>query len=141
MKKITNIVEYEAFDGTRFKDENKCNEYEKEITILKEIEEPLGKRKDIDCNSFVQHNLFTVRGVWKELVTHIQKSYEKDKSLKKHFDDALENPHLGPHYSFIGRFTDGDLSWHLMSRLMCIDFKTGKEYEQPYFALHPEEVK
>lgn len=140
--KIAAILEYTANDGTVFQDEDKCLEHEEKVETVAKIMEPLGYRPD-ECdfsngNNWLQHKSRDVELVKVALLKYIRK-FVQHKWIDQTIEESVK---CDP--SWVGRLlsdvndTVFEGAWY---GFMCIDRKTGREYGQPYFAMHPFEVK
>lgn len=127
------VTKYQARDGREFACEETAKTHEGVLDRIDKIMSTLPARPD-DCEfsngrGYIQHDWMAVTNA----KNHIIDLWHGDEKIKL---DAKMYP--APH-SIIGRFFDDANSplrdpWY---RLMCID-PLGREWDQPYFALHPD---
>lgn len=134
---------YTADDGARFPSESAALAHEAKCADVKRILAPLGTAPDSSDFSngggYVPHLPETVRVVRAELGALTIKHHPwMGESLNKHPGTHLADVHP----SWWGRMIDGsdDVLHRAWSRVYCID-ASGREWGQPYFALHPTEGK
>ena len=134
--KTETVTEYVAKDGTRFKDAILAQAYEDELTKVEPILAIIPDSK-VEGGFYVQHNVAFLRTIkrrlWEVVLSKYGKSYPKWKEK-----DADE---VSP-FSMVGRVLDdcGGPIANAWGKLMRFNFDNGREYEQPYFALNPNEA-
>lgn len=139
------ITQYRAIDGSIWNDEATAIGRDELVTCVDAVMLPLGpKWVEKECDhanggGYIQHNPNTVADVHSELLRLARKSSKRfDEWVTKQVTKYDVNPaDIGP--DWCGRMldSDGPLSSGFY-RLMCID-KKGREWGQPYYALHPNE--
>ena len=152
MKTATKI-EYIADDGAVFTNTNDCLAHE---TLVRRVNAIMGALPDgcrLRSDQYLQHDLTGLRAVASTLLLLIEESFKGDDKAMRQVHAAqawLSGQHdlipLDVALSNIGFWGDRcnyfkpplHKAWF---RLLCIDFTTGHEYEQPYYAAHPEETK
>lgn len=128
---------YQCEDGTRFDKEHDALEYESYATRAKEIESRLiSIGRELNANEYIQQDPNVVRRAKYNFLTLVAERLPEWK------DRAIECRDGKRHMSHIGRIIDDyGIKWmcHLYFRFYCIT-DNGREYQQPYFTLHPEEA-
>lgn len=134
MQKITI---YQCEDGTRFDKENEALEYESHAARAKEIESLLVSiGRELNGNEYIQQDPNMVRRAKYDFLTLVAERIPIWKDLAIECRDGIR------HIAHIGRVIDDyGIKWmrHLYFRFACID-ENGREYQQPYYANHPEEA-
>lgn len=123
------IIKYEAIDGKIFDSEKECIKYDK---IAEKVNEYLKDYEDPDNFNigigYIQHPKHTKNKFVYELLKLANEWWPKEKFVG---------------FSYVlGRYIDDSHMRclnHLMHRYMCMDDKD-REFEQPYYVLHPESV-
>lgn len=134
MKKITI---YQCEDGTRFDEENEALEYESYAARAKEIESRLVSiGRELEYDEYIQQDPVVVKKAKYDFLTLVAERLPiwKDRAIECR--DGLR------HISHIQRVIDDyGIKWmqNLDFRLACID-ESGREFQQTYFTLHPEEA-
>lgn len=128
------VTKFLAVDGREFNSETRCREWEACLAVAHDIESELGPRPRISHGKYVQRDV--------ELVNRV-KNRCLDAMRKKHPSwswNTARNEDIGTG-SIIGRYADDSDSpfRKLWCRLMCISMKTGREYDQPFFAFNEHE--
>lgn len=133
---------YIAEDGRRFDDKEKCQKYDKALIEIKEIMSllvPKEKYDDKNCDfsngeGYIQQD----KKIIDEVVSRLCYAIER---YHKFSEWAGWKPEYGLG-GMLGRYLDdGDSPFYrAWCRWACID-KSGREWGQPYYALHPEEGK
>lgn len=140
MREVRKVVEYVADDGTVFQDEAKCLAHDYRLKDMARIMRPLGDQLEYNVidEGYVQHDPEVVRAVIIDVLRMAKLTIRH-----KWIDQTMEFPEKC-HASWCGRlFSDIDdkIINEAWNRLSCIDWKTGREYQQPYFANNPHEAK
>lgn len=134
MKKITI---YQCEDGTRFDTEAEALKYESYIARAKKIESHLiSIGRDLYYNEYIQQDPDALRKAKYDFLTLVAERIPEWKDWAIECRDGIR------HISHIGRVIDDyGIKWmrHLYFRFACID-EDGREYQQPYYANHPEEA-
>lgn len=128
------ITFWVASDGSRHKTEEACLAREQLLRDIEAAMQPMGTRTNLDSHMFIQHTKETLFQVRRNLLKLIRPLCDWE-SLKNCPDDDV-HPSGG-----VGRFLDdvgGPLSYAWW-RLRCSNFDSGREYEQPFFALNEHE--
>lgn len=126
---------YEAEDGSRFESKKACEEYEGELRKYQKAMLPLEPRPELSGEQYFQHDREICLKAKRDVIA-LAKNTVKDKI----WDNPPDEIHP---MSFAGRLIDdcGHAALrHAWGRFCSIDFSTGREYQQPYFTLHPEEA-
>ena len=133
MKKIT---VYECSDGTRFDSEAKAEKYDNLLSKLKDIESKyLGKSPN--GNTYTkQHNL---EDVHQYKLAICKAAAEYFPRYAKVFEECGIGTRHMSHAQYYIQDYNATALLQAFYRLECIDEKSGIEYEQPYYATHPEE--
>lgn len=130
-------IMYEASDGKSFDTEAECVAYETG-TLLPCIRiDALLPRRSLDAGQYYQHNHDDVVSFRRCLWRLVQAKYAI--GFPHWADKCAEDIHPR---SIVGRVLSdagGPLNG-LWYRLMCIDLDTAREYQQPYYANHPDEA-
>ena len=130
---------YQCEDGTRFNNEYEAAKYEECSKHMDAIEMGyLGVRCEKELHERVpkQHSLAKVQ-LFKEEICKAAAEYIPE--WEKIFLECADGSRHISHAQRI--ISDYNLKMFdaAFFRLACIDMNTGIEYEQPYYALHPEE--
>lgn len=132
------VTIYEASDGQRFNDPEKCQQYEVLIVSVAAAMAPLGKSPDLGHGCSVQHDRMACLSAKRGLVELARTLYPPEKwPVFQHDADEI-HPWGGA-----GRvLTDGapeclSMAWN---RLMRINWDNYREYDQPYFAMNPDKA-
>jgi len=132
------ITKYVADDGCEFNTPDECEKHEQLIEACNDAMGMLPPRPSIPHGQFMQRDriacLRAKRGMFTILVARWGESYPEMNGWK------ADEVHPG---SFAGRLASESAkpiasAWW---RLSCIDFDTGREYDQPYFANNPGEAR
>jgi hypothetical protein len=130
------INRYEAKDGRLFTDQSSCIKWELLIDDCSDTMKLFGSEPPPNGQGYVQHDPATVLEV-KTRLLKIAYPYFKWHDVFR-ADPATVHP-----MGIAGRIiSDSDISpiRHAWNRLCCIDDQS-REWDQPYFALHPMEGK
>jgi len=126
------ISQYEAKDGTRFDDEDKCLAYE--LLCIELIEVLWGfKDKELNGDEFIQHPQGSVREARNVAVDVISKALNISDDVANGAKSASHNQ------TIFGRYVDDSgnrackKAW---SRFMSMNVNNDREYSQPYYALN-----
>jgi hypothetical protein len=137
MKELTVYI---ADDGTKFKNFNDCSKYEGYLEKTQRIMSQLNTRKE--GSSFaVRQNVELVKQCMEKFFNEVAKPLLNNKMLSKLMDDTIAGK---AHMSHIARYFDDSqypLLYSTYFRFVCINMKSGIEYEQPYFVNHEDEFK
>lgn len=130
---------YEADDGTRFDSETECRLHECVIISCHDAMLPLGPERKIKGEQYVQHTREACLQAKRNMLAIVRKQFAwlfKDAWATVSDDEIRVR-------SAIGRvIDDGDCrpiqsAWERLSRINWDNFR---EYEQQYFANHPDSV-
>lgn len=137
MKKVT---VYEAYDGVRFDTEKQCREHDVICNKVKEIECKLRSNAKVQANySYaVQQDADTVKKCFAELMELCTDlfGYDKFERVASGECDISHAQYILSDYS-----DDYPLLWMFFHRFLHIDMKTSIEYQQQFYATHPEAFK
>jgi hypothetical protein len=135
---ITESSVYTTDDGSRFNSRVKAQEYEVRANRVTEIMNRLvAKPDDLRGGDWVQQNMLTAVSAAGQLLDLI----EQVTGQHKWIDDTRSKGLIDAHPSWVGRllgdYDDKALNraWH---RIQSIDWKTMREYNQPYYADNPD---
>jgi hypothetical protein len=125
-----------ANDGTHFDDQIACAAHEALLARIKAIMDRLPQSRPRGA-TYVQHNVDVLRKVKRELFALILERFGHTYPEWQNTDPDKVYP-----ASIVGRVLNDaggplDRAWSTLARY---DFDTGREYEQPYFAMNPHET-
>ena len=130
------IQKFQSDDGREFHSENDCKKYEALIITVDKIMSilrPVPRSEDFD--GYVQQNIAEFKQVKFQLLEKM-KEYSNHKWIQQTIDDDTV------HFGWVARIIDEDRDISPLSdawwRLSCVD-KSYREWNQVYFASHPEE--
>lgn len=132
------LMIYESSDGCRFNTADDCLKYEQIAAAVADAMTPLGKRESLGNGKWIQHERDNCLQAKRGLVA-ICRMVFKGRDFPVFNNDPDE---IHP-CSAAGRIINDcgpnclDRAWN---RLMCINWDNFREYDQPFFALHPEEA-
>lgn len=129
------ITLYEANDGSRFASQAECLAYESEAKRIADAMAPLGDG-EIAYRTFRQHDSDSCLSARRGLVMICRELWPEESVFR--FDPDVIHP-----CSYAGRFIDDAASTALRrawGRLMRINWENFREYCQPYYAAHPNEL-
>lgn len=135
--KIENVINYIARDGKRFSVKELCENHEREMDMIEPIMSRIPKTPLLKFEQYVQHDVEKLKQIKRDLFLVICKVYSEFYPEWKEIDPDKVNIEV------VGRILDDDsdcLAGVAWSELRRFDFKTGREYQQPYYALHPKEA-
>lgn len=134
---ITAITKYRAEDGTEFTSQEKALAYAEQAERILRLMSRLAPRPEpFPSNGYLQHDGVTAKEVWNSLL-----DIAAEISGPHHFYDQSRDMVADSSWAgrILGEF-DHKVLWSKgWFRMQCIDRKTFREYQQPYFATHPEE--
>ncbi len=128
------IESYEAIDGTKFFNRGQCERYESELRLVSEIKIPNSKLWHGTYKQHDRQSLLAIKRAVFALV--LQKFGDSYPEWRKWDADDVHQ------MSIVGRVVSegsGPITnaWNQLGRF---NFDLGREYDQPYFALHPDEA-
>lgn len=131
------ITKYLADDGTEHATADACRGWENAKRSATEAMSPLGTRLEFCNGDFIQHDIAAVNAARSKLL-RCMRTYHPSWPWYKWGDDDSKYHPMG----ILGRYIDdgGSPFGKAWRRLMCISFATGREYDQPYFAIHEDEA-
>ena len=130
------IEAYKTTDGSRFFDRQFAERHDEEYHLVKPVADLLPKT-DLKHGTYKQHDSANLRAI-KRKVWELVLAKHKD-SYPRWADWDADEVHP---CSVVSRVLDGDGPLcQLWNRLSRFNFELGREYDQPYFALHPSEAK
>jgi hypothetical protein len=133
------VHEYQATDGTRFKSEEACRKYEAICGLVAGIMGNLKPRPDyMPHGSWIQQSPNVCRGTKRSLIDIARTLWDAETYPVLAHDADEIHPMSG-----LGRIIDDGGPRYLQrawQRMICIDWNTYREYEQPFFALNPEKA-
>lgn len=128
---MTEKTVFIAEDGSRFDDRARCEAYESNCRQINSIMEPL-QEVEVRGARYYQHHPSTAKAVANALT-----QFAVNLIIPERKDEEWSP------YGLIGRFVDDSSNSCLrraFGRICRIDIETGREYEQPYYRLHPNEA-
>jgi hypothetical protein len=131
----TTITAYQASDGTKFFDAAQCERHEAELRLLAEIQIPNSK---LGHGKYKQHDRVALLSIKRRLWAVILERYGDSFPEWRKWNADQVHP-----MSIVGRVmsdSDGPIA-NAWSQLSRFNFELGREYDQPYFANHPEEAE
>lgn len=131
----TTIECYYADDGTRFFDHGQCERYEAELRSVAHIKIPESK---LSHGTYKQHDRYTLLAIKRALWPFVlQKCGDQFPQWREWNPDEVHP------MSIVGRVLDdyGGPIANKWAKLARFNFDLGREYDQPYFANHPDEAK
>lgn len=132
------VIAYEASDGSRFDSQSAAEAHEQLVSRVAHAMESLGPRPKLGNGRWKQHDGFACR-LARRRVVMLYAAQNPDDAERWRLLEQVEN--IDPRTHVIGRMLDGDgplaRAWY---RLSCINWETFREYDQPYYAMHPEEA-
>ena len=126
--KTEQVTEFVAVDGARFKDRDRCVEYEAELAAVAPFLAMLPET-DLNHGIYAQHEAEPLREAKRGLYALVVgKNQDADKvHVCSTVGRVMDDSGLGPLSK----------AW---TRLAFFNFDLGREYDQPYFANHPDEA-
>lgn len=136
---IKKIEIYECGDGTRFDDEERAQRYEDTRVELRAVERKyLGPRaEEVKRGKGTQEHPIENVIAYRKEICRIAGEYIP--SSKWVFDGCGDGTRHISHANRVVSDCDVKMLDVAFFRLNCINLSSGREYEQPYYALHPEE--
>jgi hypothetical protein len=133
------ITQYVADDGRIFQDYAKCLAHEQLVKRLTEATSVLPPRcHTIPTHGYIQHSTeqlnLALQRVWGIILDEYGDEYPEWRDM------LPAQAHPG---SLVGRVlydSDSPIDVLAYRRFACCDFRTGREYQQPYFVQHPAEA-
>jgi hypothetical protein len=128
------IESYEAVDGTKFHDRAQCERYEADLRRIAHIKIPNSK---LDHGKYKQHDVESLLAIKRALWTAVLEKYGERWPEWRGWKADDVHP-----MSVVGRCLDDcsgpiERAWAQLARF---NFLLGREYDQPYFALNPNEA-
>jgi len=136
MLKTITVTMYEADDRTRFQDRNEADKYQSALEACRDIERLLPPRQNIPHTRWVQHPIAQYQA-WRIALIRLTLKYYPEE-LPKHVDPMKVRPQ--GYLARLVRRTRSSRLRKLWHRFACTD-DDGREFSQPYFALHPREAE
>lgn len=132
---ITTHTVYKTTDGAVHWSLSTAESHQSVVNDVAAIMAPVGPPCDIPYGRYVQRDVNAVWTARRALIERCLPKLMKDASLC----DALTNRTL-PLGSMVGRYFNDSIpgGYRAWSRLDCID-NQGREWDQPYHAMHPDE--
>ena len=126
------LIKYKSDDGIEFVYETECLHHERLVIELQGALAPLGPKVNLGNGVFKQHDPANVRKASEAVLAIIKREFPE--MAKYTFDTcAPDNPSVW--HTYLGRFISETNIWRFTQRLMCINQHTGREYDQPYYAV------
>lgn len=127
---------YIANDGTHFDNEKDAKERDDIVRQVDAAMHPLGKIATLSSDEFIQHDRYDCMAVKRDVFNLAKKLYGTGFACFSHDADDVHP------LSVVGRILDdcgGPLS-KAWSRLARINWENYREYQQVYYAMHPNEA-
>ena len=129
---------YISDDGTEFRERTACEAYETQHRCVAEVMARIPKT-ELPNGYYTEHDPAILQEIKDDLWQLVLRYYGESYPEWRTWDVDKVNPLT----SVVGRvLCDGHgpltRAWY---RLRCFDIRLGREYDQPYFALHPSEAK
>lgn len=135
------VIIYEAYDGTEFRDKNMCMEYDSYIEKANEIMSQLRVRKS-DSNYAVRQDVSVVKKAMKQFFDEVAKPLLDSETLSTIMDEIADGSRHPSHIAYIfNEMTQYPILNHTFFRFECINMESGIEYCQPYYIKHENEFK
>ena len=127
------LLKYKSDDGIEFVSETECLRHECLVIELQGALAPLGPKVNIGGNGmFKQHDPANVRKASEAVLAIIKREYSEMDEFT--FDTcAPDNPSVW--HTYLGVFVSETNLFRSIQRLTCINQHTGREYDQPYYAV------
>ncbi len=126
------LLKYKSDDGIEFNTQFECERHERLVLEIQGALAPLGPKVKLGDGLFKQHDPANVRKASEAVLAIIKREYPEMNKFT--FDTcAPDNPSVW--HTYLGRFVSDTNLWRFTQRLMCINQHTGREYEQPYYAV------
>jgi hypothetical protein len=131
------VTQYKAFDGTVFTNQKDCLDYEVEFDKVKAILQRIPSVK-VQGQNYVQFDKNFLLQIKRDLFNIVLEYYGDSYPKWRKFNPDEVHP-----LSVVGRILDdcGGPINNAWSKLSFFNFELGRKYEQPYYALHPEEAR
>lgn len=135
MKEITI---YQTEDGSRFDKKEEAVKYEEIYNKCNYINSLIPKiNRELEYDEYIQQDIKVVKQAFNDFMDVVAIAIPN-------YADWAEQTKIGVrHISHIGRvISDYNIKclYSLYFRFCCISFDNGKEFQQPYFVLHQNEV-
>ncbi len=127
-------IKYISNDGVEFNSEAACLKHERVALLIQGALAPLGAVPKLSGEEFHQHSIEDVRKASAAVLEIIQYEYP-DKSISEYTIDKCSPNNPNVWLTWLGRYCDEFSISRSLHRLRCINQHTGREYEQPYFAI------
>lgn len=135
---IKTIQQFTCSDGAKFLDKDEAEKHEAEYQLVKPILDRFPKGPNLERGTYRQHNIETLRQLKRDLfklvLGKVGDDFPKWKGVNP--DDVRPDSVVGRVMSDYG----GPIA-SAWCNLGVFNFTLGREYDQPYFANHPEEAK
>ena len=132
------VTKYLASDGREFESEDECRKHEAFAGIIAGVMSNIGPERNLPHGCWIQRDRQACLRAKRRLVEIARTQYDPERyPVFKNDADAIHP------CSAAGRIltdSSGPLS-DAWTRLMRIDFATGREYDQPYFANNPGQAE
>lgn len=128
------MIKYKSDDGLRGELEAACLKHERVTALIQGALAPLGPARPTDENDYVQHDRAKIHSVSNAVIAIIQREYP-DESIMKYTTDVCPTMCPSVWHTWLGRYCDELTICRSLHRLRCINWWTGREYDQPYGAV------
>lgn len=131
---------YVCDDGTRFDKKEDAKEYDDICCKIESIMLPMGKRTD-RCESgkdYIIHDPKVVKDTLSKFLIECSHLAKWGNISKIFIECASGIRHISHAEYYIGEMNMDVLS-RAMFRFSCTNMESGREYQQPYYALHESE--
>lgn len=135
------VIMYSASDGSTFSDKGKCERYEKIVDDVNAIMSLLHDNEIISSETAIRHKAFVVQECFRQFLLTVCKPLFDSDVYKTWFDKTATGE---MNINTVGRLlSDYSDEYPILNktyyRFLCINMKSGIEYEQPYFVSHENE--
>jgi len=136
MKTLTRMI-YQAGDGTEFNVRHQCERYEAELAAVAPIMARLPKN-DLPHGKCKQHDREVLLQVKRDLFALVLAKMGREFPGWRKWNADDVHP-----MSIVGRVLDdyGGALAKAWSRLAFFNFDNGREYDQPFYANHPDKAE
>lgn len=131
------VMVFQAPDGARFDDPDKCREHEALLAEVEAAVAPLGPDRPVHGAVYRQRDRAACLQAKRNLLAIVRRKFSPATfPVLQHPDDDIHP------MSSVGRIIDdtGGPLCKAWNRLMRINWDNFREYEQPYFALNPDKA-
>lgn len=136
------IIIYKCEDGTRFDRKEDAKNYDDICERIKRIMIPMGERT-VDCSrgrEYINHDIIVVKDTLNKFLIECSEIVTFNYGKEQLIECANGTRHIS-HAEYIISQSNIKVLKEAMFRFECTNMKSGREYQQPYFAMHEEEFE